>query len=722
MTRRPVDHTDAPITAYTDRISARPGERIGVRASSTEQEARVRLLLVDHDGTAPVRVPVAAGLPDRVTVAHQHLDQGSYGLVPNPPACDGAVTLAVWVWPTLLGETRVGVLTQDSVAELGIDATGRPEFTAHTDDGPVTVTASAPLSVRRWYLLTGSYSERGARLEVRPGAPLAREKASTVVVSPPRGTLSTADTPLVFAARLVDGVVADNYDGKISAPCVFDRALDAAQVAELAADTTGAWHRGAAAQWDLAQDIGGDRLLELVDGRHGTLHNGPQRGVTAHDWTGEVLDWRFADTGYGAVHFHGSDLEDAGWDEVLAIDLPEDLPGGCYAVELTTSAGVDRVPFFVRPKADAPRAPIAFLVPTLSYLAYALEHVHMAFLPEDPAEIAAPFARRNRLHSLYDRHSDGSGAATASLLRPLLGMRDDHVFRHASGPHQYSEDLHLVGWLGRQGFHFDLVTDHDLDAEGGAALAGYGTVVTGSHPEYWTGTMLDAVTDHLHGGGKLAYLGGNGAYWVTAVHPEKRHVAELRRGYSGVRMWESEPGELHLAATGEPGGLWAERGRSPHRLFGIGTTAAGLTTGGSYEIVAKPGDAVLDALLRGIDRDVPLGQFGALLGGAASFETDAYDELLGSPPDTRLLGRALLGDAYMSADTGPTTPHPLSDPVDRRRSDLTLLDTPGGGVVFSVGSIGWCAALSHRGDANDVSRLTAAVLRSFGADRYGKEH
>ncbi|PPK66445.1 hypothetical protein V5P93_002524 [Actinokineospora auranticolor] len=721
MTRRPVDHTHAPIAGYTDRLSARPGESITVHASSTEPDVRVRLVLVDHDGTKSVRVPVEAGLPERITVPHQDLRHGSYGLVPNPPAFGGAATFATWVWPTTPPGRRQALLTQESVAGLSLDEQGRPELTVHTDDGVVTVTASAALHPRRWYLLTGSYSERGARLEVRPRDPLAAEKPSTVVVAPARGVLATADTPLVFAGRLADGVVEDNLDGKLSAPCLFDRALDAAQVAELAADTTGAWHRGAAAQWDLAQEISGDRLLDLVDGRHGTLHNGPLRGVTAHDWTGEVLDWRFADTGYGAVHFHASDMEDVGWAPVLTVDLPIDLPGGCYAVELTSSAGADRLPFFVRPPEGAPKAPLVFLVPTLSYLAYALEHVHMAFLPEDPAEVAAPFARANDLHSLYDRHSDGAGAATASLRRPLLGLRDDHVFRHASGPHQYSEDLHLVGWLGRQGFEYDVITDHDLHAEGAAALEGYHGVITGSHPEYWTGAMLDAVTTHLHGGGGLAYLGGNGAYWVTAIHPAKPHVAELRRGYSGVRMWESEPGELTLACTGEPGGLWAERGRAPHRLFGIGTTAAGLTTGGSYELTTATGDPAVDSLLHGIDRGVPLGEFGALLGGAASFETDATNALLGTPPGTRLLGRALLGESYMQADTGPTTPHPLADPVDPRRSDLTLLDTPGGGTVFATGSIGWCAALPHRGDANDVSRLTAAVLRSFSADRHGKE-
>ncbi|MBB5953970.1 N,N-dimethylformamidase [Saccharothrix tamanrassetensis] len=701
----PVDHTCAPVVGYTDRLNARPGERIAVHASASTPDARVRVLHIDHDGTAPVRTPVDIDLPDRVPVPHQDFDHGSYGLVPRPPALGEAVSFAVWVWPTAFHDSRAGLVSQGDAAdgpyaELVLRADGTPEFAVRTHRGIVRVTGPV-LRLRRWYLVVGGYDADGARLEVRPRDPLADESRS-VTTTASAGPMVTGGAPMLFAARRVNGRLGGHFDGKLDGPTVFTEVRT--DLDWLAADTRSAWHLGARAHWDLSEDIGGDTLLELVDGRHGTLHNHPQRGVTGHDWTGDVLDWRYADRGYSAVHFHSDDLADCGWDPVLEIALPEDLPSGCYAVELETSEGVDRLPFFVRPR--EPRAKLAFLVPTLSYLTYALEHVHQPFLPEDPAEVAAPFARDNLLHSPYDRHTDGSGVATASLRRPLLGVRDDHVFRHARAPHQYSEDLHLVGWLRRQGFAFDVVTDHDLHAEGLAALAGYRGVVTGSHPEYWTGSMLDAVTSYLYGGGKLGYLGGNGAYWVTAIHPAKPYLVEVRRGYAGVRMWESEPGELHLAATGEPGGLWQERGRAPHRLFGIGTTAAGLQTGGSYDLVGP------HPLLDGITQ--PLGDFGVVLGGAAAFETDGIDPLLGSPPNTVLLGRAMLGDTYVSADTGPTTPHPFGDPVDRRRADLTLLHTPGGGAVFATGSIGWCGALSHDKDDNDVSRLTAAALRWFG--------
>ena len=43
-----------------------------------------------------------------------------------------------------------------------------------------------------------------------------------------------------------------------------------------------------------------------------------------------------------------------------------------------------------------------------------------------------------------------------------------------------------------------------------ALLASYAVVMTGTHPEYWTERMLDAITSYVDGGGHLMYLGGNG--------------------------------------------------------------------------------------------------------------------------------------------------------------------------------------------------------------------
>ncbi len=50
------------------------------------------------------------------------------------------------------------------------------------------------------------------------------------------------------------------------------------------------------------------------------------------------------------------------------------------------------------------------------------------------------------------------------------------------------------------------------------------------------------------------------------------------------------------------------------------------------------------------------------------------------------------------------------------RADMTLVDYPNGGAVFSVGSISWCGCLLHDGGDNNVSRVTENVIRRFSSD------
>ena len=50
------------------------------------------------------------------------------------------------------------------------------------------------------------------------------------------------------------------------------------------------------------------------------------------------------------------------------------------------------------------------------------------------------------------------------------------------------------------------------------------------------------------------------------------------------------------------------------------------------------------------------------------------------------------------------------------RADITYFTTKNGGGVFSTSSISWCGSLSHNGYDNNVSRMTANVLRRFMED------
>ena len=47
------------------------------------------------------------------------------------------------------------------------------------------------------------------------------------------------------------------------------------------------------------------------------------------------------------------------------------------------------------------------------------------------------------------------------------------------------------------------------------------------------------------------------------------------------------------------------------------------------------------------------------------------------------------------------------------KADMTFFETPGGGAVFSVGSIAWAGSLPHNGYDNNVSRISENVIRRF---------
>ncbi len=47
------------------------------------------------------------------------------------------------------------------------------------------------------------------------------------------------------------------------------------------------------------------------------------------------------------------------------------------------------------------------------------------------------------------------------------------------------------------------------------------------------------------------------------------------------------------------------------------------------------------------------------------------------------------------------------------RADICIFATPGGGAVFSVGSIAWPTSLLHAAGDNNVARITANVLSRF---------
>ena len=105
-------------------------------------------------------------------------------------------------------------------------------------------------------------------------------------------------------------------------------------------------------------------------------------------------------------------------------------------------------------------------------------------------------------------------------------------------------DSHLITWLHRKGIDYDIITDDELDRDGFHAIKNYQAIMTGSHPEYFTESMLNALLNYRESGGNLIYLGGNGFYWRIARHLEDPSLLEIRRAEDGIRA-----GHQNLVST-----------------------------------------------------------------------------------------------------------------------------------------------------------------------------
>ena len=244
--------------------------------------------------------------------------------------------------------------------------------------------------------------------------------------------------------------------------------------------------------------------------------------------------------------------------------------------------------------------------------------------------------------STYNRHRDGSGIAFSSRHRPILTMRPGFLTFHdprGSGMRHYPADLHLLAWLEAKGFDFDIVTDEDLDDEGVALIAPYRAVLTGSHPEYHTLGTLDALAAYTRQGGRLCYLGGNGFYWRVARDKAAPHLIELRRAEGGIRTWAAEPGEYYHQTDGQLGGLWRRNRRPPQMLVGVGFSCQAAFEGTHYRRLPASRDPRFAWMFDGIDEDV-LGDYGLSGGGAAGFELDRADPMLGTPDGAVILARS----------------------------------------------------------------------------------
>lgn len=731
-------HTEQlKIFGYTDRWTVRPGERIGlhVHSESPRYDSTVVRLhgpLDEHDQSGAEEID--GTLEQRDDGRPQQSDTGSFAVLPLPHdwLAGTGFTVALRFLPSTprLGRDQTVLASQDREGRVrfGLVVRGDGRLVARLDGEPGSEAVSrAVLAPRCWYQVAVVFDSAAQRLDLHlrsVDAGWGAAVASTSSVRAGAGCRDAVASTTLAGVRRPDTSGSPRADrhvnGKIENPAFWTRALtpDELDSDDLVENPD---RDGLVAAYDFGRAISGTTVHDRSGSeRHGVLHQAPQRGVTGSRWDGTIGDFRICGQHYAAVHFHDDDLEDAGWPAARSWTVPQLAPGA-YAFRLRTGDDIDHVPFFVH---TGRRAPVLFLAPTLTYLAYANEHLHAAggnrqFMAHEPR--LSRYERHVLDHadvgkSAYDLHDDGSGVAYSSRLRPVLNFRP---YRHnwlAGNVRHLGADLFLLDWLDHIGIGHEVATDEDLHHEGQTLLDRHRVIVTGSHPEYWTRPMQEALHGYLGSGGRLMYLGGNGFYWVTSVFGDRPHMIEIRRANNGARSWDSPPGEGTHSATAQPGGLWAFHGYPPHAGLGIGMAAQGWGPASAYRRLPDSYDDRAAFVFDGIDTDELIGGFGYALGGAAGDEVDRYAPELGSPSRTLRLATSVgLDDRYQltQEELLITAPGQGGSSNEKVRADMTLLETDGGGAVFSVGSICWAGSLAWNGYDNNVARISENVVRHF---------
>ena len=646
-------------------------------------------------------------------------------------------TAACWVYPTLLtprpqvlfatgSERRAGwSLLLDGERGPGLRLAEEPE-----------VFADIPLAERRWTHVSVSWDATAGRIRFvcaeRDGVAVERE--ATLAATPQDGEAVLR----IAAPHGPVGPVTDRgsgcFNGKLSEPLLYATALGDGEVAAVRERGRETIADAPLCAPDFADAIGAHEFSDRSGHEHRVkVVNSPTPAVTGPRWRAHTSSYLEDRGQYAALHFHDDDVDDIGWPASHRVQVPADAASGAYAVRLTTADCEDWVPFFVTDPSTS-TADAVLLLPTLTYLAYANEHEilsnppsYTAFTGRDSAD--APLGWRDWLAvdtgmvSLYDVHRDGSTVSYASSRRPLLNLRPDYVWPLLDAPHGPGLDLRLMGLLDRGRVPFDVLTDHDLDEAGLAALEPYRLVITGGHPEYWTAAMLDALDAFVAGGGRVAYLGGNGFYGVTGIDPARRHIAEVRRPLFGSRPSSSEPGETWMTTTGEEGGMWRARGRPPQQRVGVGTTSMGAGPGRGFRRREASYEPAYSWVFDGVDGEL-IGAEGGILGGVAAYEFDRADPQLGTPEHAEVLATAsgferlyypLLEDFVGS---NPEVADPGSPLV---RADMVMMIGENGGGAFSVGTAAWCGSLGTAEEPTDVARITENVVRRFATTPTGED-
>jgi N,N-dimethylformamidase len=753
------------IHGYTDQLSVKAGHSVTAHISAEGvnqvQAQLVKLIHGDENPEGPgfIEQEIDSPINQAWPVTRQYIQAGNFLRVDDPQGRlnpTGAMTLHAFVYATVPQVGRQVILgnwdiDRQSGFALGINRQGLLEFWLGDGAQVDAVVAEVPLMAKIWYFVAATYDPASGLATVHQEAVLNRYNSllSKIVPLDYRSHVQTRMRvkPAAGTAFLIAGAhdrnpsrgdfVAQCFNGKIDRPGIMNGVANEAVMAHLRSGQA-SHHDLTLAYWDTSAGYTDQGIGDTVyDQGPYLLHaqgvNCPVRGQTGWNWNGRNDCYRLAFHEYGGVEFHDDAMTDCQWAPTLTLDVPVDLKSGVYAIRLRPTAedqhpeaggmAEEYLPIFVR--AAQPKAALAMLMPTASYMAYANAQLTFEIPVAQSITACVPIFQatdidyyKNGLQfglSTYDAHRSGHGVCYTSRRRPIINMRPKCRMPGVAWPWQFPADLSVIAWLEKMGYDYEIVTDEDLHHEGADALKPYKAVINGTHAEYYSEPMLDATEDYLAEGGRILYLSGNGYYWVVGFKADMPWVMEVRKLEAGSRAWQARPGEHYLATTGERSGLWRHRNRAPQKLVGTGFSSEGMDESVPFRRMPDSYHKSVSWIFEGVTEEV-FGDFGLAGNGAAGVEIDRYDLTLGTPPHARILATSEgFSDNYPLVQEEIMYNHPGMGGTQNPgvRSDIVYFTTPNNGAVFSPSSIAWGQALPCRDFDNPVSTIMKNVVDAF---------
>jgi len=673
------------LQAYLADLAIEPGGSLKIHASATTpvRGATRRLRHSDPHPAGPgvLDEPCAWG-STYFECTDLPPSTGSFATAQRWRSDGSAFTLSAWFMPTnLSGDTVL----------FSWDTASGPCVISLTSDATVAVVGDQKVVLstahfeRTWHFV-------GVTFDANPGM---NDPRLTLFSSPwgrtggpyltdPIRCDCTPSADSAIRIGSVSGLLTDGgqLDGLLTGLLIHSSALD---VVDLMSVANGVGPEPLS-NWEFSPGPDPDRVRSTTIGTDDLiLTHAPTRSAVVPE---PLSDGRPVTDARVSVHFHVDDVEDCGWPVAAQLDVPATAVPGFYSITLTSpDEEAFELPFIVRGS-----APVTLLAPTLTWQAYANLGRARASWPG---------------LSHYALHADGSPVVVTTSRKPTqtfapsARLEVDATDGFASGQlltHLLMADLYADHWLGQRGPH-GVLDDRALNEPGSAALDGVTTLVFSAHPEYWTSQMLDTLEWFIQRGGNAIYLGGNGFYWVTSLHPTKPHLMEVRR-FGGSQTCSVIDNDRRHQFEDCKGGLWRDNGRASGTIVGVEFAGFGAGDSLSYTRTAESRRVEWDWVFDGVDGDT----FGA--GGLNTGAGNELDWVPSNPVlDTTILASAQpSGREFFSAYEQTTVPNAAV------RADIAISKTEAGGLILALGAISASGCLPINNGDNPISKICGNVL------------